>query len=113
MPPSYKNPPRNKFAALDDRRGLVSCLPGKGVGGRRSRSFCTEYNRHTALQCLFLYLCICVFVCLYFVQNTTGVHALQTCNVFGGLTPSFNTVPVSALVVALHSECLPQNLNYS
>ena len=62
---------------------------------------------------VFVYLCICVFVCLYFVQNTTGVHALQTCNVFGGLTPNFNTVPVSALVVALHSECLPQNLDYS
>ena len=84
-------------------------------GPAHSAQNTTGTLRYNVCFCIsvFVYLCICVFVCLYFVQNTTGVHALQTCNVFGGLTPSFNTVPVSALVVALHSECLPQNLNYS
>ena len=45
----------NKFAGWDDQQALVSCLPGRGVGGRWSRSICTEYNTHTvqsnAIQC--------------------------------------------------------------
>ena len=37
----------NKFAGWDDQQALVSCLPGRGVGGRWSRSICTEYNPRT------------------------------------------------------------------